>query len=86
MFEIVGLLGLIILVSVFLLHAAGFLQKRESLFYFFNGFGAGLLAHYALSIQNIYFAILESVWCASAFISLGTIYFKKVLVNNKSTQ
>jgi len=74
--EIVGLLGLITLVVIFLLQSVGVFDKRKSFFYAFNTIGAGLLAYYAGFIQNVYFAILESVWCIGAFASLGNIFLK----------
>lgn len=78
--EIVGLAGLLILVSVFLSSAAGVFKKREAMFFFLNALGAGLLTYYAFSIPNMYFAVLESVWCAGAWVSLG-VNLKKTRMN-----
>lgn len=74
--EIFGLLGLIALVATFLFQSAGFFDKRKPLFYILNAIGAAFLAYYAGLIQNIYFAILESIWCIAAFTSLGNILLK----------
>jgi hypothetical protein len=82
--EIVGLVGLVILVVVFLLQGMHlFRGKKEIYFYSFNALGAGLLATYALSLSNIYFTILESVWCAGALVS-GFFMFRKVFWNHQS--
>jgi hypothetical protein len=72
--ETFGLSGLIILVGVFLLQSRGVFKKKEMAFYILNAFGAGLLAYYAFSIENIYFAILETIWCLGAAISLGIMF------------
>jgi len=75
--ELVGLFGLISLVVTFLLQTTGIFEKRKTLFYTLNGIGAGFLAYYAVTIQSIYFAILESVWCIGAF-----AYLVSIFVNN----
>lgn len=80
--EVIGLFGLIILVVVFLFQSIGFFRKKELYFYGFNAIGAGLLAQYAFSIPNFYFGILESIWCISAFVSVGTIFYRKTLLNH----
>lgn len=83
MIEMMGLAGLVILVSVFLLHATDLLRgKKEIYFYSFNALGAGLLTTYAISLSNIYFAVLESVWCVGALVS-GFILFRKIFWNHQ---
>lgn len=84
--EIIGLAGLIILVCVFLLQSLGIFRQKETTFYGFNTFGAALLTYYATSIGNPYFAVLESIWCAGAAVSLGTIYWKRLILNHKTMQ
>ena len=84
--EIIGLLGLIILVCSFLLQSIGFFREKELSFYSFNAFGAGLLAYYAISINNPYFAVLESIWCIGAFVSFGTKYHKRIIFNHKTAR
>lgn len=74
--EIIGLIGLIILVAVFLLQVIGLFARRKLLFYLLNAVGAGLLAYYAGMIQNTYFAILETIWCAGAAVSFGGNLFR----------
>ena len=86
--EIAGLIGLIILVVVFLFQSAGFFKekgKKEMLFYLCNGVGAGLLAQYAFSIPNIYFGILESIWCIAAFMS-GLFFYRKTFLKQELPQ
>jgi hypothetical protein len=82
--ETVGLFGLIILVAVFLLQTRGIFRGKDLYFYGLNAVGAGLLSYYAISIANVYFAVLESIWCVGAFISLGTIWIKRT--NHRNTQ
>lgn len=74
--EIVGFFGLISLVGTFLLQSVGVFDKRKIPFYFINAVGAGFLAYYAIATHNVYFAILEGVWCAGAFVCLGNIFLK----------
>lgn len=83
--ELFGLFGLVILVAAFLLQSAGFFRKKELSFYILNALGAGLLAQYAIAIQNVYFAILESIWFIGAFISLGSICKKRISMNHSVT-
>jgi hypothetical protein len=84
--EVIGLLGLIILVSVFLLHSAGRLRKNSEIyFYGFNALGALFLTTYAISLPNVFFAILESIWCVGAAVS-GTITFRRVFWNHHGVQ
>lgn len=91
MIEIGGLIGLVILVTAFLLQSAGFLRGKEQYFYFFNAVGAALLTWYAISLPNIYFAVLEGIWSIGAFASLSTIFYRQgtithaIIRHSKST-
>ena len=84
--EILGLAGLTILVSVFLFQAIGLFAKRKLSFYILNAIGAGMLAYYAGVINNVYFVILESVWCTGAAISFGTNLFRNHRMVNQIKQ
>jgi uncharacterized membrane protein YdcZ (DUF606 family) len=84
--EVVGFIGLIILVSVFLLHSAGKLRERsEVYFYGFNAIGAFFLTTYAVLLPNILFAVLESIWCVGAVIS-GAVMLRRAPWNHHGAQ
>lgn len=69
-FEIIGSVGVGLLLVAFALNVAGKLSQHNSVYLILNIFGASLAAWYAAVVGAIPFLILESVWAAVAALRL----------------
>ena len=70
MVDLLGALGMIVLLGAFVGNAAGRLRADAIPYRLLNAVGAGILAWYSVQKDVIIFAILESVWCAAAVVGL----------------
>jgi O-antigen ligase len=70
MADIVGTLGMLMLLGAFLANALGRLRPTGVPYQALNAVGAGILAWYSLRREVYIFAILEGAWCVAALVNL----------------
>lgn len=68
--DVLGSLGVFILLVAFVLNATKRIKTDSQLYYFLNLIGAGLAGWSALLIGFVPFIILETFWCAVATIGI----------------
>ena len=68
--DIVGTLGMLILLGAFLANALGRLRPDGIPYQALNAVGAGILAWYSVYQEVWVFAVLEGVWCLAAVVNL----------------
>ena len=71
MADIVGTLGMLMLLGAFLANALGRLRASGVPYQTLNAAGAGILAWYSVDRGVWIFAVLEAVWCLAALVSLA---------------
>ncbi|HEY7060943.1 MAG TPA: hypothetical protein VII06_05640 [Chloroflexota bacterium] len=68
--DLLGTLGMLLLLGAFLANAMGRLTATGALYHLLNGLGAALLAWYSVQLGVWVFAVLESVWALAALWNL----------------
>ncbi len=68
--ELVGSVGVAILLGAFTANLVGWLSARSRLYQAANALGAGIAAYASWGIGFIPFVVLETVWCGVALASL----------------
>jgi uncharacterized protein with PQ loop repeat len=68
--EILSYLGMICILSAFLLETRDILGSKDTKYLSLMAFGSGLLAVRALLIYEWAFLVLEIVWCLAAVLAL----------------
>ncbi len=71
MADILGTVGMLMLLGAFLANALGRLRPDGVPYQALNAVGAGVLAWYSVYRGVWIFAILEGVWCAAAVVALA---------------
>ena len=71
MADIVGTLGMLMLLGAFLANALGRLRASGVPYQTLNAAGAGILAWYSVYREVWIVAILEGIWCAAAVVALA---------------
>jgi hypothetical protein len=69
--DVIGALGMILLLGAFLANAMGHLSGNGVRYHLLNAVGAGALAWYSVYLGVWIFAILESVWALAALVHLA---------------
>jgi hypothetical protein len=69
--DLLGALGMLTLLSAFLLNVLGRLRASSIPYQARNAVGAGILCWYSLEKDVPIFAVLEGVWCPAATVNLG---------------
>lgn len=86
--DVLGILGMVLLLGSFALSAAAtvnskireFSARWATLYNLSNFLGAALLAYYAYALNNLIFLILEGTWCAVGLVAvLHNLRVKKLL-------
>lgn len=75
--DLVGFIGVLILLVAFLLNLAGKLTQDSPLYIWLNVLGAGLACFAALLIRYMPFVILEGTWTVVSLVALIKVYAKK---------
>jgi O-antigen ligase len=70
MADVVGTLGMLLLLGAFLLNALGRLRPGGVPYQAMNAVGAGILAWYSVHQEVWVFAVLEGAWCLAAVVNL----------------
>ena len=70
MADILGTVGMLMLLGAFLANALGRLRPDGVPYQALNAAGAGVLAWYSVYREVWIFAILEAVWCVAAVVAL----------------
>ena len=70
MADVVGTLGMLMLLGAFLLNALGRLRPTGVPYQALNALGAGILAWYSVYREVWIFAVLEGTWSAAALLHL----------------
>jgi hypothetical protein len=78
--DIIGTLGMLILLGAFLANALGRLRPWGIPYQALNALGAGILAWYSIYQEVWVFAVLEGVWCLAAVVNL-----LRALTSNRRT-
>jgi O-antigen ligase len=71
MADVLGTLGMLMLLGAFLANALGRLRATGTPYQALNTLGAGILAWYSIYSEVWIFAVLEGVWCAAALVNLA---------------
>ena len=71
MADVVGTLGMLLLLGAFLMNALGKLRPAGVPYQALNALGGGILAWYSVYSEIWIFAVLEGVWCAAALLNLS---------------
>ena len=66
----IGTLGLLLLLSAFVLNQLKILNTETRIYNLLNIAGGGLLSYYAITLNSIPFLILELVWALFALFKL----------------
>jgi hypothetical protein len=69
--DVLGALGMILLLGAFLANATGRLSAGGVPYHALNEIGAGVLAWYSVQLGVWVFAVLESVWTVAALVNLA---------------
>ena len=69
--DVIGTLGMILLLGAFLANATGRLAADGMLYHLLNALGASTLAWYSVQLGVWVFAVLESVWAVAALGNLA---------------
>ena len=78
--DVIGTLGMLMLLGAFLANALGRLRPWSIPYQALNAVGAGILAWYSVYQQVWVFAVLEGVWCLAAVVNL-----LRALTSNRQT-
>ncbi len=70
MADVLGTLGMLMLLGAFLANAVGRLRAAGAPYQALNAVGAGILAWYSVEREVWIFAVLEGVWCVAALVHL----------------
>ena len=70
MADVLGTLGMLMLLGAFLANAVGRLRASGVPYQALNALGAGILAWYSVEREVWIFAVLEGVWCVAALAHL----------------
>ena len=70
MADVLGTLGMLMLLGAFLANAVGRLRASGVPYQALNALGAGILAWYSVEREVWIFAVLEGVWCVAALVHL----------------
>ena len=68
--EVISWIGMISILSAFLLETRKVLDSKEKPYLFLMAFGSGLLAIRAALIYEWAFLVLEIVWCIAALVAM----------------
>jgi hypothetical protein len=68
--DLFGALGMLTLLSAFLLNVLGRLRATGVVYQTMNVVGAGILCWYSIEKAVPVFAVLEGVWCLAAAVNL----------------
>lgn len=68
--EIVGSIGVAILLGAFFANLMGWLATRSRIYFSLNGVGAAVAAYASWGIGFMPFVVLEGTWAVVAFVSL----------------
>lgn len=77
MIDIIGFIGLTLLLGGFLLNQLKVIATDSLTYQMLNIFGAYILTYYAFELNNLPFIILEFVWGSFALVKLLSIYVKR---------
>jgi hypothetical protein len=69
--DLLGALGMLTLLSAFVLNVLGRLRPNGVPYQAMNAAGAGILCWYSIQRDVPIFAVLEGVWCLAATINLA---------------
>jgi hypothetical protein len=70
MIDLIGTLGMLLLLGAFLANAMGRLSSSGVTYHVLNALGAGTLAWYSVQLGVWVFAVLESAWALAALWNL----------------
>ena len=70
--ELVGSLGVLLLLLAFVLNATGRLTATSRRYHAMNAIGAALACAASWMIDFVPFVVLEGSWCLAALVALGT--------------
>ena len=70
MMEIIGSVGVAILLGAFFANLMGWLATNQKLYLILNALGAAIAAYASWSIGFMPFVVLEATWCVVALITL----------------
>ena len=68
--EVIGSLGVAILLGAFFANSMGWLATQSRIYYALNAVGAAIAAYASWGIGFMPFVVLEGTWSAVAFVSL----------------
>ena len=68
--ELVGSIGVAILLGAFFANLAGWLDARSRAYQSLNAIGAAIAAYASYGIGFVPFVVLEATWCAVALLAL----------------
>ena len=68
--EILSYLGMILILSAFLLETRNVIGSKERVYLVLMAIGSGLLAIRALLIYEWAFLVLEIIWCLAAIVAI----------------
>ena len=68
--EILSYIGMILILSAFLLETRNVLGSKDRIYLILMAFGSGLLAIRALLIYEWAFLVLEVIWCLAAIMAI----------------
>ena len=68
--EILSYLGMILILTAFLLETRNVIGSKERVYLFLMALGSGLLAIRALLIYEWAFLVLEIIWCLAAIVAI----------------
>ncbi|MGH7928533.1 MAG: CBU_0592 family membrane protein [Candidatus Binatia bacterium] len=68
--DLVGLVGMLALVSAFLLNLTGNLSAASMIYKVLNLVGAAILAWYGVVKETYIFTVLETIWALAALYSM----------------
>jgi hypothetical protein len=69
--DLLGALGMLTLLSAFVLNVLGRLRANGVPYQAMNAVGAGILCWYSIQKDVPIFAVLEGVWCLAATVNLA---------------
>jgi hypothetical protein len=78
--EIIGSIGVAILLAAFFANLMGWLSPKSRLYLAVNALGAAIAAYASWGIGFMPFVVLEATWCLVAIITLGTTWKKSQIL------
>ena len=76
-YELIGSIGVGMILLAFLLNLVRWLSERHPAYLLLNFVGAGLAGWYAWAGGAVPFVVLEGIWCVAAAIKLGSVFKQK---------